>query len=92
MMLKMLDCWGVTLCCWTCSSDVFKDCCGFIVKAKAFLFSGLCDPEDDGTMILRNTGNYVLSNKASYPTKIEALSRYFSCLSSCLVLQEVWWI
>jgi len=51
-MLKMLDCWGATICRWTCSSDVLKNCCGFIVKAKALLLSGLRDPEDDGTMIL----------------------------------------
>ena len=44
--------WNVTLCCWMSSSDVLKDCCGFVVKVKASLFSGLCDPEDDGTMIV----------------------------------------
>ena len=52
VMLKMLDCWGVTLCRWMCSSDVLKGYCGFIVKVKALLFSGLRDPEDDGTVIL----------------------------------------
>jgi hypothetical protein len=52
VMLKMLDCWGVTVCLWTCSSDVLKNCCGFIVKAKALHLSGLHDTEDDGTMIL----------------------------------------
>lgn len=50
--LKMLDCWGVTLCQWMCGSDVLKDCCGFIVKAKVLLISRLHNPDVECTMIL----------------------------------------
>jgi len=40
---------------------------------------GLSDPEDEGTMVLRNIGNYLPNDRASHPKSLE---------SSCMILSK----
>lgn len=70
VMLKMLDCWGVTLSRWICSSDVLKNCCGFIVKAKALLFSGLCDLKMMAPLFFETLGTMYTAVKYHTPQKL----------------------
>lgn len=50
-----------------CNFGILKDFGAFVFRVKQFYRRELLDPEDGGTTILRNIGNYTANDTVSYP-------------------------
>ena len=101
-MLKSLDFWDLTVCRWVCSSSCFEGLLWFHFQGKSSIllwtvWPWTCRHLDS---LKHSELQYIPSNTASHSTRIESLPWYLSwplpfklsMFSSCLELQEMWWI